>query len=368
MQKIKGLDGLRGISVLLVIFSHAMIFDRLEWQNPAFRRLVSAENGVSVFFVLSGFLITLLLLREQAQRGSVSLVNFYARRTLRIFPLYFLAITLVLLFDLWSVISLRSCTYHYAYTYLFNFVPKACSFSAFSHFWSLAVEEHFYIVWPFVFLLGRRVGIAMLLAFIAASQIWGSTLFGTYSATHSINRWTFPAAAPIAYGCLAAYACASPTVEKWLRKDMASYIMLTGAISGIAGYVAGLPRMCFLAGVTLLILFVYFNQRSPMVRALEIRPLAYIGLISYGLYVWQGIFTGNGPYRQFPSFPPSIELGLILTCIVAPLSYHFFEKPILRLKRRFEGAHGARPMEQGHGTVSLPASDNSLGGGRIPRI
>ena len=368
MQKIKGLDGLRGISVLLVIFSHAMIFDRLGWQDPAFRRFVSAENGVSVFFVLSGFLITLLLLREQAQRGRVSLVNFYARRTLRIFPLYFLAITLVLLLDLGSVVSLRSCTYQYAYAYMFNFVPKACSFSAFSHFWSLAVEEHFYIIWPFVFLLGRRIGMALLLVFIAASQIWGASLFGAYAATHSINRWTFPAAAPIAYGCLAAYACTSPIVDKWLRKGTASPVLLTGAICGIAGYVAGLPRVCFLAGVTLLILFVYFNQRSPMVRALEIRPLAYIGLISYGLYVWQGIFTGNGPYRQFPSFPPSIELGLILTCIAAPLSYHFFEKPILRLKGRFEGARSPEPMETGHGMASLPTSGHNQGGRQIPRI
>jgi Predicted acyltransferases len=350
MQKIKGLDGLRGISVLLVIFSHAMIFDRLGWRDPIFRKIVSAENGVSVFFVLSGFLITLLLLREQKQTGSINVLNFYARRTLRIFPLYFLAITLVLVLDLLSVISLRSCTYQYAYTYLFNFVPKQCSFSAFSHFWSLAVEEHFYIVWPFVFLLGPRIAIGLLLAFLAAVQIWDTSLFSAYASTHSINRWTFPAAAPIVYGCLAAYIAASPAVSGWMGKATVSRAVLVAAILGVVGYVAGMPRIYFLAGVALLILFMYFNQRSLLVRSLEFRPLAYIGLISYGLYVWQGIFTGNGPYRQFPAFPPPIDYGLLLTFIAAPLSYAFFEKPIMRLKRRFQGAR----------EVARPASRNGM--------
>jgi len=336
MQKIKGLDGLRGISVLLVICSHAMIFERLGWKDPIFRKLVSAENGVSIFFVLSGFLITLLLLREQRQTGSINLVNFYARRTLRIFPLYLLAITLVLLLDTLSLVSVRACTFRYAYTYLFNFVPKTCNFGPFSHLWSLAVEEHFYILWPFVFLLGPRVAIALLASFIAAVLAWDTSLWTAYASTHHINRWTFPAAAPIAYGCLAAYVAASPACSARLQRWPVPMMLLAAALAGIAGHIAGgWPRLYFLAGVAMLVLFLHFNQRSLLVRALEFRPLAYIGLISYGLYIWQGIFTGNGPYRASPYFPPPIDYGLILTAIVAPLSYAWFEKPIMRLKRRF---------------------------------
>jgi len=352
MQKIKGLDGLRGISVLMVILSHAMVFDRLGWNNPVFRKLVAADNGVAIFFVLSGFLITLLLLREKDQSGSISFLNFYARRTLRIFPLYLLVLTLVVLLDALSVTSVRGCTLLYAYTYLFNFVPHACYYNAFGHLWSLAVEEHFYLLWPFIFVLGRRVAIPLLVVFVVAAHFWGAGVWSAYAPKYFVDRWTFPAAAPIAYGCLAAYVAsylaASPRFSSWPRHAWLSGLpLLVGAVL-IAGAVGGGPRACFFLGVALIVLYAYFNQASWLVRVLQFRPLAYIGLISYGLYIWQGILTGNGPHRMpaSPDFPPPMDLGLLLTAIAAPLSYAFFEKPIMRLKRRFRHSTAGGGSEQ----------------------
>lgn len=344
MNKIKGLDGLRAIAVLLVIASHVQFYMRAGIPDPI-TRVFTSINGVTVFFVLSGFLITMLLLREQENNGSISIKNFFARRTLRIFPLYFLAISVVPIVQLLGYVELKSCTYLYAYTYLFNFVPNECRYQAYGHFWSLAVEEHFYLLWPFIFVLGKRIGIAVMLIFIYLAGVYGTSFFSEYYSTHVVHRWSFPAGAPIAFGCLAAYFCESKLGKRLMSSEFKKlhYTMFIAAFILLFKNYYGAHSYVFNLGATLIILFVYARQDSAFVRILEIKPLAYLGTISYGLYVWQGIFTGNGPARQFPHFPPSMDIGLLLTFIIAPLSYHFFEKPILRLKNKFPGANRSQP-------------------------
>lgn len=337
MTKIKGFDGLRGISVLLVIFSHGMVWERLGVSNEGARRALSADVGVTVFFVLSGFLITLLLIEERRRTGTIGLKHFYIRRTLRIFPLYFFAISLVAVVDRLGLISLSRCTYIYAYAYLVNFAPKDCTFSAYSHFWSLAVEEHFYLVWPFVFLLRPKLVLSLLCGFALIALVVGTSLFGQYAETHETGRWTFPAAVPIVCGCLAAFFAERVGLREAVRDARTERLVLACALTGMAGVAMGAPHLVQLVAITLLVLYVFRNQESLLVRLLELRPLAYVGVISYGLYVWQGVFTGNGPYREFARFPPPLDVGLLLTFIAAPVSYLLLERPILRLKARYGG-------------------------------
>src|SRR5690606_22108931 len=113
------------------------------------------------------------------------------------------------------------------------------------------------------------------------------------------------------------------TASYYLRNVAAKTILAAVAILGILSPAfSSKAEPLWLAAIACLILLVFFHQGSLLVRALNIKPLVVIGTMSYGLYVWQGIFTGNGPYRlSSQSFPPSIETGLVLTLIAAPLSY-----------------------------------------------
>jgi peptidoglycan/LPS O-acetylase OafA/YrhL len=98
-------------------------------------------------------------------------------------------------------------------------------------------------------------------------------------------------------------------------------------VPGLAGWQAA-------AAIAAMMVFIINRPHSAIVRLLEIRPLVYLRTLSYGIYVWQGILTGNGPYRQVPGWPPEPLLGAVLSVAVAALSYRFFEEPILRYKDR----------------------------------
>ncbi|MHA3904152.1 acyltransferase family protein [Castellaniella sp. WN] len=212
MKKIKGFDGLRGLAVLLVIISHGGFWTLLNVDHTIFARTLTAELGVTIFFVLSGFLITSLLFEERRVTGTVSLLGFYMRRALRIFPLYFLSLSIAPVLQYMELIRLSNCTYWHAFTYTMNFAPKECVLASYSHFWSLAVEEHFYLIWPLVFLLLRRwalvfMVLVVLICWIVSAN--GSFWLASFSEKYYINRWSIPAAAPIAIGCIGAYFCNS---------------------------------------------------------------------------------------------------------------------------------------------------------------
>lgn len=337
MKIIKGLNGLRAISVLLVIASHGMLLDAIGVSNSVVRNLMTPNTGVTFFFVLSGFLITLLLLKEREVTGSISLRNFYIRRALRIFPLYFLALSVVPVVEYFQFAVVNPCVYWYAYTYLYNFGPQQCDLNAYSHFWSLAVEEHFYLLWPFIFLFIRRWALAVVVAFALVAAFVGLSPWPALASAYGSARWTYPAAAPIAFGCIAAYMVYSNAFSFWAKRPIPRLAFLAIGVIALVGNAYGQPRALFFTGLTCIVLYVYYSQDSLLVRALEFRPLAYLGQISYGLYVWQGVLAGNGSHRDFAYFPLPLHLGIALTFVVAPLSYHFFEAPILRLKKRFSG-------------------------------
>lgn len=293
--------------------------------------------------MLSGFLITLLLLAEMRSTGTVSLSGFYMRRILRIFPLYFLSLLIAPILQYIGLIRLSGCNYWYAFTYTINFAPKECVLTSYSHFWSLAVEEHFYLIWPLVFLLFRRWALAftvlvILMCWIVSED--GYSLFAAFSDKYYVNRWTIPAAAPIAIGCVGAYFCNNKYLVRTFDKvggiivcvSLFTIVYPWANIFGI--YLAAL-------GVTI---FIFLKQRSAVTRVLEWRPLAWIGTISYGLYVWQGVLGGNGTYREFPVFPPPLYEGLAWAFVASIASYYLFEKPIMRLKHRFSWHRGPQAM------------------------
>lgn len=332
--KIKGLDGLRAISVLLVIMSHAEAWQALGVTSSAVRSALSAQTGVSIFFVLSGFLITYLLIKEQEATGKVDIIAFIKRRALRIFPLYYLSIFFLMYMDATGKASIPNCSFAYALTYTINFYPKECAYSAMSHFWSLSVEEHFYLFWPLIFCLGKRTAIITASAIAIACVLIGTSIYPE-SQRFYMNRWTFPAMLPILAGCILAFVCNLPSLVNMMADKTSSSILLVAILFGVATPAFLSSEVIWLASVCVLVLYIFHNQDSILVKVLEFKPLAVLGVISYGLYVWQGIFTGNGPYRSGAAFPPPVSVGVWLTFVVAPLSYVLFERPIIRLKSRY---------------------------------
>lgn len=309
------LDGLRCVAVMLVVLGHfGLINGPYAWL------------GVRLFFVLSGFLITGILLR------GTSFTSFYARRTLRIFPLYFAFIGL-----LWFayVPAVRDgLWWHllYVQNYMPVFGPKMQSMAAVDHLWSLAVEEQFYLLWPAVVLLGSRFStkwaIVLMIAGAPLFRYWAVYEFGSrYFADKSLfgNMDLLAMGAALAYmqhyrigarmiGLCAPALFALPFVLE-LNKDwlvvfaptiigMACVWLVNAACHGFDGLVGEL---------------------------LELPPVVYIGRISYGIYVLHFLFAGQG----------NLPMQLIQTLLVSVVSFHFWETPWNNLKRWFP--YGRRP-------------------------
>ena len=353
-RRIAGLDGLRALAVVSVVLTHFGAFAGLD--NSPFLPLFHGQTGVRAFFVLSGFLITRLLLQEYEQNGRISYPDFLARRALRIFPLYFLFLVLASLLFLTGYWRTNPSGLIYAWLYVYNFAPPALYDPMLAHTWSLAVEEHFYLLWPLALLLlvpreRALIGfilvtaIASFLSFIILTRWMGIRGF-------FLERWTVVAAFSLLVGCLAAVLAHFQGASAFVRfcrsnagclvaiglfavPALVSFVpLLQGRV--VPGYTASAVQSF---GIAVLVLWITSRQDSVAVAALEFTPLRYLGMISYGIYVWQGFFLATSPARDpQSSWPPSSSLGLVGIAICAPLSYHYFERRFLAMKARFNGA------------------------------
>jgi peptidoglycan/LPS O-acetylase OafA/YrhL len=349
-HRIRGFDALRAFSVTLVILSHVGIIAAA--QSPLWKSFFSVFNanyGVKTFFVLSGFLITTLLAQEFDRSGSVNVPAFMLRRVFRIFPLYFLVIAIVCVLAYLGMAENKPTARILSATLLYNFISRSDDVSYLSHLWSLAVEEQFYLLWPLICsaLIARRrllsavaIGIVCLCGF-GKMQLSGTTFESTYYP----ERWTIPAIYPIMIGSFAAL-----TIDpfRWLARSLPFLALSLFAIT--IPLIAGMTpfrEIVDTCGIAGLIGWVYLNQSNFAVRALDWRPLAYIGQISYGLYVWQGIFTGNGPYREPPflAIPLDPIKGALITIPVAVLSYHLYEQPLIDIRKRISSRIGGALAE-----------------------
>jgi len=343
IKYIKGFDTLRAVSILLVLATHLGLSDVIPNTPFVMERLwliISGDTGVQMFFTLSGFLITLILLREKKDTGSIKFGRFYIKRFLRLLPSLFILYPLVILAMLNGWIVQSSTGIFYSVFYIYNFIPNYAYTSELGHTWSLAVEEQFYFTWPFVlaFIGDRRVvkAITIIVIFLSATLLFFIPEF-EMAQDYRMNRWFLPAIAPIMIGSLGAivYSTNRKRVEEKLKsKKIVLILCLLLFISPLF-----FPKMLLMIapivqalGLSLLLLWVAVNQNSRFVNTLNNRPMNYLGKISYGLYVYQGFFLGTGPGGNInvQLFP----LNIILVFSVAILSYELIEKPALRLKNR----------------------------------
>ncbi len=349
------LDGWRALSVMAVIFYHGR-FDF--FSDSSYMQRVSAHGdiGVDVFFAISGFLISSLLLQEFQRTGHINLRAFYLRRFFRIVPAYYLALATISILGILKLVpmnsgDLLSCLFFYR-----NYRPLGMDLSGgfyTAHFWSLAIEEHFYILWPTLLLLVRpkRIGTVSVLFAIAVfgwRQIEAHYHFGAallpqlYLTTRTdtrIDSLLWACVAAIYFPAIKGLFESVPVSELWL--PFAAVIVAVGAF-----HVPG-TEVILAVILPLLVLSTVVKPDSIFSRLLDSAPLRWIGALSYSLYLWQELFLPEVSSIRAQGVLGNLQhapwnLIAILTC--ACLSHYLLENPMNRLGHRLSAAT-LRPAE-----------------------
>ncbi|MGA2962036.1 MAG: acyltransferase, partial [Candidatus Korobacteraceae bacterium] len=339
------LDILRFFAFLMVFVTHVLpqslrFYGGTHISRTAARVVISfggaGKFGVNLFFVLSAFLITSLLVRERALTGTIDLRAFYVRRILRIWPLYFLAVTIAVLWryvDRGVYMDNRTAI---AYLLLAgNWAELFWPNNSFMFpLWSVSVEEQFYLSWPIV---ARIIHKRAVVWFVAALLISGT--IGVYLISRAgFATWstTFASFYSIAIGILLAYFPVDISCV-WVRLlAFVSGLTVLMSVSLAIEFLSMDDRFEFpLAAIGAGLIFVSIYN-AP----LRSRLLCYLGKVSYGLYVYHVMciqLVGQATRGRLIGlwFPVYAAASLFLTIGVAALSYRFFESPFLRLKERF---------------------------------
>ncbi len=346
-RNIPSLDGLRALSILLVIVAHSRWYlPESIAQNTFFHFVIgNGTHGVTVFFVISGYLITTLLLRELDKTGRISLRRFYFRRTMRIFPPFYCLLGVMAV--LWAIHiipeDLRS--FLASMTYTWALYPSAHGYFIF-HTWSLSIEELFYLLWPFLFVLLHQkkklvAASSIIIVLVPITRIlfyylfpslrghefymfqgWIDTMMvgcllailkqrGTWEQRQQklLNGWTASALAAVAFYIL-------PEVSTLLPKTLAGGVGL--------GLAPTITAFC----IGFLLLYCIDNANNRMLRLLNMRLIRHIGILSYSLYLWQQLFLSQEK--------PLLPYGYLFLVFAAECSFWLVEKPSLRLRNLIE--------------------------------
>ena len=310
------LDGLRAIAIALVLACHTQLL-RGGWV------------GVDVFFVLSGYLITSILLNELRQTGRISFANFYWRRSLRLLPALAVLVTFMLVRSVLSpnggeirAATLIGAAYLENWNNVYSFGP----FDLMGHTWSLATEEQFYILWPLL----------LPLVFLYRPMAWIGIALGAMIAAHflgysyaTVQYSLFIRPVGLVIGCMLAFM----QTQRWkLPTAIAPTLLLTlVVIAACANRIS--PAAPMIASIAAAGMIVCLQRPGLLTSALATMPVRYIGKISYGLYLYHWPIFILGEKWKFHTPFHLYAAGLLAVIFVAAaLSYELVEKPFLRLK------------------------------------
>ena len=358
---IPGLDGLRALSVLIVIAAHM-----------GFEHLIPGGFGVTVFFFISGFLITRLLLAEALKKGGIKLGKFYMRRAIRLYPaLLFMVYISACLYMIMGYGRPALMEVAAAVGYFTNFyqvserVAGTLPFMPWTHLWSLAVEEHFYLGFPLLVIFFRnnfRHLALALVGIIGAAALWRMHIaFNTNLPAADYNYMMTDARIDsLAWGCLLSVILHI----KGTAKSMKHMIGFIPTVLGFAGLAASFlirdesfryTLRFTVQGLSIFVLILnlyYWRMLDFAFSILDWKPLAWIGSVSYALYLWHVPLLDLFVRGFGDSFSVRIA-AVALSFAVAAFSYHWVEKPFIMLRRKF-GSHvgGPQPSEPTHPAVA----------------
>jgi peptidoglycan/LPS O-acetylase OafA/YrhL len=348
MRRVTELDSLRGLAALTIIFYHL-------W----FMHVPQLGTAVDLFFVLSGFLITTIILDNAATEGF--LVTFYVRRSLRIWPIYYLSLLALVVLNpfLPTPEPMDGLPYYLTYTQMLPLYWSGVEppFSrAFEHTWTLAIEEQFYLLWPaLVCLLGRRRLIPLALALVV-SAVWAryqgmnplllithcdglalggllALLLNDRERVARRSKWL-----TLGFIALGLTALSFPAWDRRLIARLSGIVSIPASEHHLALH--SLRRLWVNLGFLSMVGVCIVNAGRPALGWLRDRRLAYLGQISYGLYLYHLIvFRISDNLARAHGFGETIGLDAIklaLMFALAALSWSFIERPILALKDRFD--------------------------------
>jgi len=343
-----GLDGLRFFSIFAVVWHHSV------GGLTFFPATKYGFLGVDLFFVISGFLIVTLLLREKSVKGDISLKAFYIRRSLRIFPLYYgfiLALALVyFLFNRESEFGIKFINDLPVYLlYLGNFIPVSLGIV-----WSLASEEQFYLLWPFFEKYIKNYIIHILAFGLVVNQIinFQRAAIADWLGIPQLNDLPIMQATftPILLGVALAHILHNGSSFKRIQKLVTSrysallwFVILILVCSFLPKDISGMPRLTVQINMMLLIGAVVINEQNQLMPLLKFPAFARIGVISYGIYLFhihaiivaEKLLSTIGIEFKIATF----ILSFAIVIAIAELSYRFYETPFLRFKAKFSAVH-----------------------------
>ncbi len=346
MKKIIALDGVRGLASLLVLWAHFPLLQGgilFKYFHLGSRAIYAGYIGVDIFFALSGFLITRILLWEK-EHDRFSYANFYFKRFIRIFPVYYLVILLVGVIISWSKLQ-WSALYLSNYYFAFNSDENPLR-----HTWSLCVEQHFYMFWPFIIsyfnVKTSRKIITYIIPAIAIVSAALSLIYFT-NGVEIINRVTNVRILTLCFGSLLAFY--ETNLETKSVKVPLILAIIFFVCTCACHLITNVPlqsffRFIFSAAFSVFslmsVLILSFQGKFPKMMAfLDSQIMRFFGKISYGLYLFHlPILMYFGVSHMDNPGSVSLKLGLFLLtlCVVIPtISFYFFEKPLLKIKNKF---------------------------------
>jgi peptidoglycan/LPS O-acetylase OafA/YrhL len=361
--KYPSLNGLRALSIIFVIISH-LEFQHHLIQDSSFSQPIKlfllfftdGHLGVNIFFVISGFLITTLLLTEEQKDQKVSLKNFYIRRVLRIFPAYYFYLFILFIIQLKGFIhiSMPSWLAAVTYTKYFNNLDWYTG-----HAWSLSIEELFYLITPLLFTFGDKVrkrGAILIVLVIPIIKIF----------YHCMSIKNLPVIVDLehmdalATGCLVAFY--KDALLSILEKHFKLLFYTSFLVVFLFGYLSLISKLlniqldyiivpfgsfCSLGNasntrcgtltnvcVSIILLYSIYGHKGFWFKLVNSKVLNYVGLLSYSIYLWQQLFISGKSLSWASSFP----LNLVFTAMFALFSYYCIEAPFLKLKDKFQKA------------------------------
>ncbi|HKE16718.1 MAG TPA: acyltransferase [Kofleriaceae bacterium] len=336
-HRLPALDGLRALSIALVLLAHtAGTIGAPHLGIPH----QTGFLGVRIFFVISGFLITTLLMSERRRTGRIAVGDFYLRRVFRIFPAFYVFLAVVLVLAAAQLVELHRGDALFAATYTMNYHQGRAWIVG--HLWSLSVEEQFYLLWPAILVLvGTRRATWFAIAAVAAAPLLRVGIWSLVPALRPYIEESFPTVFDaIATGCVMAAVRGRLIATPGYRRLMGSRLFFLVPLAGLGASMVSrlwfdlaLGQSITNVAIALTVDWCVRHPSGAVGRVLESRPMVWIGTLSYSIYLWQQLFLDRHGTSLINVFPLNVGLALA----AAALSYHAVERPSLMLRVRLFG-------------------------------